>query len=183
MAEDELENMARMLKNKNKNTKSRKKRGSGSQGRGGGKAPPPAPAPTTAAAGVNGHSSTGAAAATAAADGAAIPPPTPTPDELQAAAVAATATAGEGETAGEGKGGEVPASVSKACMGREGVKEVKTDFADSDDEIPLPEGLPGFEALEDAMLVRELTKDRLPGKIVRGSNGSGNTVSAGAGVA
>jgi len=119
---------------------------------------------------VNGHSTTGGGGA--AADGAATPPPTPTSDELQAARAAASTTTA---TAGGGKGEGEASSLNGT--GREGVKEVKTDFADSDDEIPLPEGVPGFEALEEAMLVRELTKDRLPGKIVRGSDGSGNMVS------
>lgn len=56
-------------------------------------------------------------------------------------------------------------------------EEVKADFADSDDEIPLPPGLPAFQDLEDAMLVRDLKKDRLPGRIIRASAGGGKTVS------
>lgn len=63
-----------------------------------------------------------------------------------------------------------------ASIDREGVKEVKEEHADSDDEIPLPEGMPGFQTLEEAMLVRELRKDRLPGKIIRSSDVGGNTV-------
>ncbi|CAM9228371.1 unnamed protein product, partial [Sphacelaria rigidula] len=53
--------------------------------------------------------------------------------------------------------------------------EVQVEFADSDDEIPLPEGMPAFRDLEEAMLVRDLKKDRLPGRIIRGRDGSDTT--------
>lgn len=172
LADDEIENIRNMVMKKNKNPKSRKKRGN--QGRGAANStataaakppppspPPPADDPKTAEAANGHHSSNGGGSAqdaTAAEGGAASTLPTP-PGDSQA---------------GEGGGAS-----SKVVEGREAVKEVKTDFADSDDEIPLPEGVPGFEALEEAMLVRELTKDRLPGKIVRGSDGSENTASFG----
>eukprot|EP00752_Nemacystus_decipiens_P001274 g1270.t1 len=152
MADDEIENIRNMVMMKNKNPKSRKKRNS--QGRGTAAAaaaakPPQPPPPPLSAEGANGYRSS-SAGPDADADAASTLPPTP----------------GELESL----------SQQQAVVdARDGVKEVKTDFADSDDEIPLPEGVPGFEALEEAMLVRELTKDRLPGKIVRSSVGSGNT--------
>lgn len=55
-------------------------------------------------------------------------------------------------------------------------QELRSEFADSDDEIPLPPGVPAFRNLEEAMLVRELKKDRLPGRIIRGRDGMGKTV-------
>lgn len=173
MADDEIDNIRNMVMRKNKNPKSRKKRSSQGRGTansaaGGAKLPPPllAPAassdePQTTEAANGHHSSSGAPDATCAAEGAAA-----------AAASTLPTTPGEPPQAA-GEGDEALSKVE----GREALKEVKTDFADSDDEIPLPEGVPGFEALEEAMLVRELTKDRLPGKIVRGSDGSGNTAS------
>ena len=51
------------------------------------------------------------------------------------------------------------------------IVEIRTDFVDSDDNIPLPVEVPAFEGLEEAMLVRELRKDRLPGRII-GDNAS-----------
>ena len=51
------------------------------------------------------------------------------------------------------------------------IDEIRTDFADSDDNIPLPVEVPAFEGLEEAMLVRKLRKDRLPGRII-GDNAS-----------
>lgn len=60
---------------------------------------------------------------------------------------------------------------------REVMDERLTACADSDDEIMLPEGVPAFLNLEEAMLVRELRRDRLPGKIIRGIDDGGSTVS------
>lgn len=170
MADDEIENIRNMVMMKNKNPKSRKKRGG--QGRGAANSSaavkPPPPPPPAAASGdeprtteaANGHHGSSGAPGVVA-EGAAA-----------AAGTSSTLPAPPGESqTGEGEG--APAKVES----REAVKEVKTDFADSDDEISLPEGVPGFEALEEAMLVRELTKDRLPGKVVRGSTGSGKTAS------
>lgn len=59
---------------------------------------------------------------------------------------------------------------------RKRIGEIRTAFADSDDEIPLPEGVPAFSSLEEAMLLRELTKDCLPGAIVCSREESGRTV-------
>lgn len=165
MADDEIENIRNMVMMKNKNPKSRKKRGN--QGRGTAAAaaakpppppPPPVDAPKTTTEAANGHHS--APGADTAAASPLPPPPGAPPPPPQAV--------------GDGDGEKAPKA---AADGREAAKEVRSDLADSDDEIPLPEGVPGFEALEEAMLVRELTKDRLPGKIVRGSDGSGNTAS------
>ena len=66
------------------------------------------------------------------------------------------------------------------------IDEIRTDFVDSDDNIPLPVEVPAFEGLEEAMLVRELRKDRLPGRIIgdnascryRDKDTSGDTVRA-----
>lgn len=65
------------------------------------------------------------------------------------------------------------------CEGpiREEIEEIRTEYADSDDEIPLPKQVPAFQSLEEAMMVRELRKDRLPGRVIRGSAVSGNLVS------
>eukprot|EP00903_Cladosiphon_okamuranus_P007250 g7034.t3 len=164
LADDEIENIRNMVMMKNKNPKSRKKRGGQGRGAAAAKPPPPPPPPPPADApkateAANGHHSDSGG----------------TPDSAAAADASTTALPPSGEprqeAEEEGEGEETTSKVD----GREAVKEVKTDLADSDDEIPLPEGVPGFEALEEAMLVRELTKDRLPGKIVRSSDGSGNT--------
>lgn len=62
------------------------------------------------------------------------------------------------------------------------IVEIRTDFADSGDDIPLPEEVPAFEGLEEAMFARELRKDRLPGRIIGDSascsdrDASGDTV-------
>ena len=165
MRDDELENIRKSLKNKN--AKPRKKRsGGGSGGRAGAQPPPRPPSPPTSkvsatdTGGVidtgfpgtvpsNGHRS-----AAAAGSGAAIPPHVLVGEELHA-----------------GQGGAF-----EKDGGRAAIEEVRTEFADSDDEIPLPEGVPAFQGLEEAMLVRELRKDRLPGNIVRGGDGGGDTV-------
>lgn len=182
MAEDELEDIRKTMMMKNKNPKSRKKRGGQGRGAAGNKpSQSPSPLPSNAGGGGGGDEPGKAGAlngsgnnnsnnndavlgsvetAEAAAAVPAVPAvPVATPSgELQA---------GGGGSKDEGEGKDID---------RGGVKEVKTELADSDDEISLPEGVPCFEALEEAMLVRELTKDRLPGKIIRGSDGSGSTV-------
>lgn len=161
MDANELEDIRKimMMKNNKNPSKSRKKRSS--HGRGGG----------AGAHGSSSSSSTTAASAT----------PTPPPPPAGETTVPGTADAPNGlgsssancsAAAGEGGGDKLAASID-----REGVKEVKEEHADSDDEIPLPEGMPSFQTLEEAMLVRELRKDRLPGKIIRSSDVGGNTVS------
>lgn len=163
MRDDELDNIRKSLKNKN--AKPRKKRGCGSGGRAGAPAvppsahnppPPPPPADKVSATDGGGVIDTGLAGPSnghrsteAERLGTVVPPQVPVGEELYAAQVAG---------------------------GRGNVLEVRTEFADSDDEIPLPKGVPAFRELDQAMLVRELRKDRLPGNIVRGGDGGGNMV-------
>ncbi|CAM9781452.1 unnamed protein product [Scytosiphon promiscuus] len=178
MPEDEIDGILNMMKAKT--SKSRKKRNSHGRGGAGGvsgttsgkstsrsnptKPPPPLPAADPGNAegrgglvgAPNGGRSAGA-------------------DTMETGNAVASAAAEEVQKA-RGGDGDADAGGGGVWRDRAGVKEVKTEVADSDDEISLPEGVPGFEGLEDAMLVRELRKDRLPGKIIRaGDDGSGNT--------
>lgn len=170
MAEDEIEGIREIMKMKAKNPKSRKKRNS--HGRGG-------------AAG-NGGTPAGNSTTTPA-----KPPPPPAVAEPRSVDRGGEEANGKrsggddvvdaaAEESQQAKGGDGDADAGGGGVSKDrgSAKEVKTELADSDDEISLPEGVPGFEALEDAMLVRELRKDRLPGKIIRaGDDGSGDTVS------
>lgn len=177
MREEELENIRKSMKSKN--AKSRRKRnGAGRGGGPNGKAKNPAPPQPPA-------SSTPPSSAP-------TPPPPTSGDDPSGVSNAA----GGGRETGTENGHAAPSAATvvppvsaggalRGGDGAEGPKggvrdpmdEVSTDFADSDDEIPLPDGVPVFRDLEEAMLVRELRRDRLPGKIIRSTDRSGNTVS------
>lgn len=158
MRDDELENIRKSMKNK-KNTKPKKKRssaGGGGSTKSKNNKPPVPPSKKDTGKGLSIVSDSGVSTE---------------PDTGAACdSVVHYGTEPSGTSIPAAKRGleeKNEAAFFKCGVERKSVKEVGTGVADSDDEIPLPEEVPGFERLEEAMLVRELRRDRLPGKIVR----------------